>query len=229
MRSAKQEPAMMFFESRQRDFGFSNQEILEFTAFKKEWKDLPKDPYLPPEFGSRYRKYAKFCYRGDTGQFERIEATPYFQSDAVNPVSGGMHRSFAIFEEGAADEVLKKILKKNLDALELDPWQDWVINVHLIRIVASAEVAGVPCPEGVHSDGFHAISIHLIDRFNIVGDETTIYDNSNALLGKCRLQDTLDTVYAFDEYVKHFTSDFKSLDGKQGYRDTLLTSFDSER
>lgn len=207
-------------------FGFSEKEKEALDDFSSEWNGLPRDAYLPSKFGSRYRKIAKFTYKQKEKYFTREPCGDYMQSYEVNAVSGGLKRSFCELEGSQYDWLLSSILRKNMSFLGLNENVTWQSYVHLIRIPSSPLDRGVPCPEGIHSDGFHAITIHLMDRRNIKGDETTLYDFGDNLLTKVILEDRFDTLLADDRNIKHYTSDFSSVGNAIGHRDVLLTSFE---
>ena len=52
--------------------------------------------------------------------------------------------------------------------------QSWHVDVHQIRIIATANEEGEPTPEGIHHDENDFICMHLANRQNIVGGATTI-------------------------------------------------------
>jgi hypothetical protein len=199
------------------------------ARFLCHWDNLVQDPYLPPNFGLRFRRHARFRFEANRRSFVMLPTGPYFQSANVNPVMGGVMRKFAALEQEAVDDpVLSEILKCGTNVFPLDEWKTWILNVHFIRIPTSAAVSGCPCPEGIHNDGFEFISIHFMQSRNIVGAETSLFDNDHNLLAEVRLEKTLDSIFAFDKRILHYTDNFVSRDRSQGFRDTLLVSYERE-
>jgi hypothetical protein len=92
-------------------------------------------------------------------------------------------------------------------------------------VIEDESATGGPCPEGIHQDGFELISVHLINRFGIEGDTSTIYDNKKNVLAEIKLINSLDTLYAYDGKVLHYTTPF-NVSGCSVGIDTLLMSYE---
>jgi hypothetical protein len=200
---------------------------VDLQKFQNNWADLVADPYLPSRYGTRFRRYGRFRYDISTAELHKETSATYFQSSEVNPVLGGMQRDFAPLNDGFInDPLFNAILRFNATVFSSYLKSALDIHVHLIRIPCNNEVEGVPCPEGVHSDGFRLISIHLVNMQNIEGAKTTLFDTSEESLCDTSLSEPLDTVYANDQKILHYTTPFKPARAGVGYRDTLLTSYD---
>ena len=216
-----------------RDHGFAygslRGEVTPFRLheFQGYWDRLPRDPYLPPEFGTRLRRHGRFEFDTAVGKFSPLAAQPYFQSRETNPVMGGMQRSFEpLLPEAATHPVLHAILQHSATVFPLHENARWLVNTHFIRIPTTLGAKGCPCPEGIHNDGFEYISIHLIQRHRIKGALTRLFHNDQRPLATVNLQHPLDALFADDRKVLHYTDDFTPDETADGFRDTLLVSYE---
>src|SRR6266853_759083 len=149
----------------------------ELKHFQSQWNHLVKDPYLPQQYGIRFRRHGSFEYNSATGLFIQLPSGSYEQSKEMNPVMGGIERKFQPLDlDKKALNTLKGIL--NYGTMLFDVKGKWKMHTHMIRIPSHVSLIGWPSPEGVHSDGFEYIAIHLIARKSIKGADTTIYDNN---------------------------------------------------
>jgi hypothetical protein len=200
-----------------------------WDGFRAYWDDLPLDEYLPAAFGKRFRRHA--CFHWDR-EFERLILIPgqtYLQSEKYNPVAGGVLRRFPSTPPDAAfHTILLQLLSRSIGALPIMRWRSVRINAHLIRIISGEDLVGCPCPEGIHSDGFPFISIHLIARSNISGAESELYDADDRHVASVTLANSLDSLIVADPRLKHYTSNFTSMSDGLGFRDVLLLSYENE-
>jgi len=198
----------------------------ELTLAQSFWRSLPPDEYLPAKFGKRFRQHGQVEYSSNAQPTKVVNAPDYMQSMEVNPVAGDVVRSFDPVPTAFFDTLFfKKISELFLRNACVAFSGKFLLNLHLVRIVADLKTPGVPCPEGIHRDGFDSIFVMVIDRQNISGDVSAIYDDEGNLLGERQLQCPLDTLLADDKLVKHYTSDFHVVDNNNiGWRDTLLMS-----
>lgn len=191
------------------------------------WDDLVIDRYLPPQYGERYRRYGRFRFDKERFSLNILPNEGYIQSYQNNSVSGGIKRIFAPLQPVAiSNDFFQLLIKSNAHILHPMGQRYWDIHAHFIRIPSNKKQQGVPCPEGIHNDGFSFISIHLMNAYHIDGAHSTLYDINNNIVGSVTLRKTLDSIYADDRRIRHYTSPFDSIDGASGYRDTLLLSYD---
>ena len=102
----------------------------------------------------------------------------------------------------------------------------WLVDIHQIPVVTTAQEVGEPTPEGVHRDENEFVWIHLIKRKNLKGGINSIYANETELLKRCTLKKNMDAIVLWDPKVMHGVSDiFPKDDAKVGYRDVLLVGF----
>ncbi|MFE3192239.1 2OG-Fe dioxygenase family protein [Nocardia sp. NPDC059240] len=193
--------------------------------------DTRPDAWMPP--GEDYRQRAYQCFELALPEAElRIvpEPPPYWQSTAVNPLLGGIERRFQLIPAAhPATAVVRKIIAgvtvPLLAAQVLQPERTprCLVDAHYIRILAP----GRPAPEGIHRDGLLAGSAHLIDRLNITGGKTEIYDGrTRELLSEFELTEPLDSYVFDDERVLHYAHPIDvAVPGRPAHRDVLLIGF----
>lgn len=205
-------------------FALSSEEQFAWQVFASHWNDLPLDEYLPTI--GRYRRYNRFLSSYD-GTFKKLPTRPYFQSSTHNPLVGGMQRHF---EELPADFALspqlRRLIEYNVSQLRpLEELQAWEVHVHMVRLCATEATPGQPSPEGLHSDGFEFVSMHLLSRCNVSGADTIVTDASGEELFHCTLSERLDSLLLDDRQVMHYTSPFVAVAAGDSYRDMLLMSY----
>ncbi|MFC8230409.1 2OG-Fe dioxygenase family protein [Streptomyces sp. NPDC057287] len=202
---------------------YADWELKEFTG---SWEDLEVDAYLKDGATFRRRRYGQFRLDGDrivpvaTGAFE--------QSTEVNAVFGGLQRHFEpIRDHVAASPVLQSIVSTFLSVLPgpLDTATAG-IGVHQIRIIARRDEAWPPAPEGIHEDGHHYVAQVLINRQNVVGGESQLYDRERAPLFRTTLLEPFESIVIDDRRVFHGVSAVAPAeDVSVGVRDMMLIDF----
>ena len=65
-----------------------------------------------------------------------------------------------------------------------------------------------------------------MNAINIKGADSTLYNDQKEPIRAFALRNTLDTLYANDQSFCHYTTPFSVADTVNGYRDTLLSSYD---
>ena len=97
----------------------------------------------------------------------------------------------------------------------------------MIRIQAKPSEQGNPTPEGKHRDGHNFVAMHLIQRKNVSGGGTTIYNKDEQPLQYVVLRNPLDSVYVEDARVMHSVTPIHSENNiEPGERDVLLVTYD---
>jgi len=100
------------------------------------------------------------------------------------------------------------------------------LHVHQIRQICYPYVDSHNSPEGVHKNGSDfIISAYVINRSNIVGGESMIYDNDKKLIYKNTLN--IDNgIFQDDKSLYHYVTPIQSVDNLIGYRDILGIDID---
>jgi hypothetical protein len=198
-----------------------------FNAFASTWGQLCPDPFLRDEGGYRYRRYSVFNW--DAGKLSILPPEPHFQSSYYNGLHGGFNRFFFPWVRSAiVNPVLYEVIHWATKQFSPNVNQQWRIQAHQFRVVANNEQAGKPTPEGVHKDGADFILIMLLQRHNVQGGVSHIYDNHKDLLGALCLQEPGDLLLIDDEKVYHGVSDVYPIDNKEkNMRDVMVLTFHS--
>jgi hypothetical protein len=140
---------------------------------------------------------------------------------------GGIERWFEPITPALANDVCWQALIKNTAGLlsSLKPVTTWFIEAHQFRIDTSDGI-GRPTPEGAHRDGVDFVAVFLIDRHNIKGGETRIFEVNTSSGLRFTLAEPWSVLLMNDERMIHETTPIQPtmLDG---YRDTLVLTFRS--
>ena len=107
----------------------------------------------------------------------------------------------------------------------LKPVTTWFIEAHQFRIDTSDGI-GRPTPEGAHRDGVDFVAVFLIDRHNIKGGETRIFEVNTSAGLRFTLTEPWSVLLMNDERMIHETTPIQPTLPK-GYRDTLVLTFRS--
>lgn len=214
-----------------REFEISPELKLCQQNFVKAWKTLPADDYLHSGDSFRFRRFALYKYSCDRDELTKLPSSSYYQSEKQNRYAGGVTRKFApITEAQANNSFLHHLIRWDLNQLPLEMFpnvNDWLIDVHKVRISASLYEAGKPTPEGIHHDGEEFVCVHLVDRKNVAGGVSTVYNNEEEALESYTLKKFMDSMIMWDPYVMHGVTPITPHDPKmEATRDTLLLGFD---
>lgn len=185
-------------------------------AVSASFDDLELDPYHTD--GSRRRRFAQYRigHDGMDWTISRLPQRPFVQPKHNNYLAGGLAR---YFKPVTAD--LTPLLRTALALIAPDASVDWQINVHQYRIEATADRAGTPVPEGAHRDGVDHIMMVCINRNNVVGGETSLYDDGQVVF-KTTLQ-AGDAVVIDDRRLFHDASQINVDDPtRPGHRDLFV-------
>jgi hypothetical protein len=197
----------------------------EFDDFCKTWKDLPNDPYLLAGESYRQRRYVVLNYQQQ--KMTVLPNEPHYQARYYNPLYGNIDRHFETWHPSSLNNpILLQLIHWVTQQLSEDSTTSWHIQAHQFRITASINNQGKPTPEGIHKDGADYICIMLLDRKNISGGVSEIYDNNKTLLCSTQLEHRGDLILLNDHAVYHRVTEIKlkNQDSK-AYRDVLVFTF----
>jgi hypothetical protein len=193
-------------------------------GFRALWDALEPDETVLGGGRYRRRRYGMVRVVAVDGEFH-VTALPHvpFRQDAAHiPAYGGRPRVFSPIP----DEVLLSPAITGLVAVDLsvvmglEPATNWLVGLHMIRIVSEPGMPGEPTPEGRHRDGHDFIGMHLIDRGACTGGVSVVYP-SDCAPTELTLTESLDSIVLKDDALTHEVSPIVA-DGSIGYRDTLL-------
>lgn len=197
--------------------------------FQQSWGNLPADDFLNDGGHYRYRRYSVFNWQADT-QLNLLPHEPHYQSTYRNAMNGGIYRDFDAFTGTTLkNPILLNIIDWCIAQISLQQEQSWRIQAHQFHIETNNTESGKPTPEGIHKDGADFILIMLLERHNITGGVSHIYDNDKKLLFGGVLEELGDCVVLDDRKVWHGVSEIHALDKTQaGYRNVLVLTFHKE-
>lgn len=196
-----------------------------YTRFCESWNRLLPDAYLRDGGHYRQRRYSVFTWQH--GKLTQLPHEPHYQSSYHNAVHGGFNRHFRGWLPTTVNNpVFKEIIRWCLGQFSTNPAKKWRIQAHQFRINASANEIGKPTPEGVHKDGADYILIMLLDRQNVSGGESHVYDNNMQPLAQCTMQASGDLLLVNDHAVYHGVTPIVPEDkAKPAWRDVLVLTF----
>lgn len=124
-----------------------------------------------------------------------------------------------------ANPFLTALVAFNASVLPGAPPTGWMVDVHLVRVVAAAGEVGRPSPEGVHRDGYDYVSLHAVARHDVAGAESLVCDERDVPVERALLVEALDSLYVDDIRLRHAATPFTPATGRRAWRDTLLMSY----
>jgi hypothetical protein len=210
---------------------YSQDAFLSLQEWKKAWQNLVKDCYLKDNGNYRYRRLGSFHLFPHKNQLieQKIEGY-YYQSSEHNPQNGGIKRKFAPLEVGfAANPILRNLIWLYFRTLPVKAkyhHQPWLVYVHPFRIYASENSLGYPTPEGIHRDG-HWFTVQVfMERNNIKGGQSEVFNNSKKVLYSQTMKNCLDTMILNDSRLLHAVSPISCINSEaSAYRDIFTVNF----
>lgn len=219
------------------DFPLSDRDLHVLRRTFRDHTEL--DRWLPG--GEQYRRRAYQCFDLATARLAEHgpaaltaigQPPPYLQSKQINPVAGDIERTFKLIAPDhpvteptrhIATAVARLLMTNGV--LSADTTPHCLVDAHYMRLIAP----GHPAPEGKHRDGLIAGSAHLIQRTNITGGISALYDryHPDRELRSFVLENPLDSYVFDDERVLHYTTTITVTDPAEGagLRDVLLIGF----
>ncbi|TAE59113.1 MAG: hypothetical protein EAZ87_10830 [Nostocales cyanobacterium] len=193
---------------------------INMKGFQRFFENLPLDPYIRGKY--RYRRLSRVMFAED--EIIKLPHGHLFQSRAYNPLLGDIKREFAELEDELIKlDIFKYLVLAFIDSCKLHPEAE--IGVHQIRTACSPEHSGNPAPEGIHQDGTDFIGIFSVNRENIQGGETHLYNAKKEKPVFNKILQPGELVVVNDHQFYHFTSPIKPVIPIPGFRDVfVLTS-----
>ena len=202
-----------------------------WSDFKRTWRHLPTDTYMKDNGNYRQRRYSTMYYSAKLQQLVRKPYVPLYKSSLYNSFAGDLFRYFEMTEASLySNSHFKRALTLALntfnrcEALRGNAMPQWFIELDQYRVVAGENTLGKPSPEGTHSDGTSYFLLMLVERHNIQGGVSSVYDQKRHLVGQTTLKNPGDIMLIDDASVLHDVSDLSS-SAEGGHRDILHISF----
>lgn len=185
-------------------------------ALSSSFDGLPADPWCP----DRTRRFSQYRLQAGVGgwAFDTLPQRPHVQHRRNNALMGGVLRQL---EPVAIDASVP--LDFAARAFDLDPACAWQADLHQWRMHCRAGRAVECVPEGPHQDGHRYVGVLVINRANVSGGESVVYDRH----GRVLFADTLEAgegLLLDDEQVLHDTSGITA-GPAGGHRDIFVVCF----
>jgi hypothetical protein len=199
-------------------------DLAQLEPLRRTWADLPKDTYLRD--GGNYRSRRHSCFIQDLAS--GIAETPHrahWQSTDYNALHGGIERWFEPIEPAVRAHPAWQKLLTGFGRLfaKLHPTPQWFIEAHQFRI-DTAEGIGRPTPEGAHRDGVDYVVVMLIERRDVRGGETRVFQAHGNAGVRFTMTEPWTALLLDDAAVIHETTPIQP-DTKPGVRDTLVITY----
>ena len=191
-----------------------------------DWDNLPADTFLRDGGSYRYRRHACFVVR--QGVVEIAPHRAHWQPVDYNALHGGMHRMFAPMLERTVTAPAWQQLVAQLAALSNalfcpeDSTAPCYVEAHQFRI-DTAQGIGRPTPEGAHRDGVDLVAVFLVQRENIKGGETRVFEAHGPAGQRFTLTQPWSVLLLDDARMIHETTPIQP-EGAAGVRDTLVVT-----
>lgn len=203
----------------------------ETTALNElaaSWHDLPPDAHLRDGGHYRFRRHS--CFEADTGSGQ-VQQTPHrahWQSVAYNALHGGIERWFEPIQPTIAQHPTWLALLTRISHLlaQLRPVPTWYIEAHQFRVDTAGGI-GRPTPEGAHRDGVDFVAVIMLDRHEVKGGETRVFEADGPHGVRFTLSEPWSVLLLDDARVIHESTPIQPL-GDHGWRDTLVLTFRAE-
>ena len=184
------------------------------------WNDLPPDAYLRD--GGRYRKRRHSCFVVEADAVRTTPHRAHWQPLEYNALHGGMQRWFEPMRPDVVRQPVWTLLLLWLAAVAsaLRGEQPWFVEAHQFRIDTTDGI-GRPTPEGAHRDGVDLVAVFLVDRRNVKGGETRVFEAAGPNGQRFTLTEPWSLLLLDDARVVHESTPIQPLGGA-GHRDTLV-------
>jgi hypothetical protein len=196
--------------------------LKELQALNASWNDLAADTYLKD--GGRYRKRRHSCFVVDGAEVTQTPHRAHWQPVEYNALHGGMQRWFEPMSPEVVNIVAWQKLLLWLAAVSsayLKP-QPWFVEAHQFRIDTTDGI-GRPTPEGAHRDGVDFVAVFMVERANIKGGETRVFDAHGSSGERFTLTQPWSLLLLDDAKVIHESTPIQPV-GEGAHRDTLVVT-----
>ena len=196
-----------------------------FAAMARWWDNLPPDPHLRDGGNYRSRRHASLRLDPHNGAIAEQVHRPHWQPLDYNALHGGFERHFAAIESAALAEPALPAIISSLARLFAECAGPAVpfVEVHQFRI-DTAEGIGRPTPEGAHRDGVDFVAVILIQRSDVRGGETRVFEAEGPAGLRFTMSEPGAALLLDDARVIHETTPLQP-DVGAGHRDTLVLTF----
>jgi hypothetical protein len=213
-------------------FTLSTHPLEDWRALSSSWNDLAVDTYLKDGGKYRKRKHASLIVQDNS--IEYLAYRPHYQPLSYNALHGGMQRFFtpcddAFIRSSAMQDLLIHLgrLFSQANHLPQEDLRPWFVEAHQFRIDTASGI-GRPTPEGAHRDGVNYVGVLMVDRHQVKGGETRIFDAAGPGGQRFTLDQSWSLLILDDNRVLHETTPIQPLDRthpENTWRDTLVLTY----
>jgi hypothetical protein len=187
------------------------------------WNDLPPDQYLKDSGRYRHRRHSSFVVHSD-----RVEQAPHrahWQPLSYNALHGGMTRWYEPIQPVMTEHPswATLLVRLGIGFSDIKGVQPWFVEAHQFRIDTLSGI-GRPTPEGAHRDGVDYVVVVLVDRLDVIGGESRVFEAAGRQGQRFTLTQPWSTLILDDEQVIHETTPIQP-GTRSGHRDTLVLTF----
>ena len=197
--------------------------LADLARWRTYWTDLPPDAHLRD--GGRYRRRRHSCFVVERDRVVQSPHRAHWQPVDYNALHGGIERWFEPMEPAMVAEPawthLLASLARTASAMR-GAEQPWFVEAHPFRIDTTDGI-GRPTPEGAHRDGVDLVAVVLIDRSDVKGGETRVFDAEGTRGLRFTMVEPFTTLLLDDARVIHESTPIQPMEaGSGGHRDTLV-------
>ena len=191
-------------------------------ALSPSWDNMPPDNYLKD--GGRYRRRLHSSFVFENGALHPVPHRAHWQSVDYNALHGGMERWFEPMLETTVNTPawtqLLTAFANTAAQVRGTPNTKWCIEAHQFRIDTTDGI-GPPTPEGAHRDGVDFVAVFMVNRTDIKGGETRVFEANGPQGERFTLSEPWSLMLLDDTRMIHESTPIQPL-AEGGHRDTLV-------
>src|SRR5262249_39638014 len=182
-------------------------DLTDLDSLRESWDTLPADAHLRDGGRYRFRRHSCFTQSFVPARLSAVPHRAHWQPTTYNALHGGIERWFEPIEARVQSAPTWRRLLEALGALfaQLSPVERWYIETHQFRI-DTANGIGRPTPEGAHRDGVDFVAVILVQRHNVKGGETHVFDANGPTGTRFTMQQPWSALLMDDARVIHETT-----------------------
>ncbi len=199
--------------------------LAALLAWQPFWHALPPDTHLRDGGHYRHRRHGCMVVKGST--VTPVPHRAHWQPVHYNALHGGFERLFEPLPPALVGAPAWAALLVALAGVAggLRGVQPWYVEAHPFRIDTQGGI-GRPTPEGAHRDGVDLVAVVLVDRHNVKGGETRVFEAQGTQGVRFVLSQPFSLLLLDDERVIHESTPIQPLDANlPSWRDTLVLTF----
>jgi hypothetical protein len=203
-------------------------DVQQLVALQPYWDELPRDEYLRD--GGRYRSRRHSCFiQSVPGPPGLTRQRAHWQPTSYNALHGGMLRWYQPIAAPVLQAQVWRQLLQSLGSLfsQTRASPTWYIEAHQFRIDTAGGI-GRPTPEGAHRDGVDFVALALVQRRNIRGGETRVFQADGFMGIRFLMAEPWSLLLLDDTRVIHETTPIQMEAQGGGMRDTLVLTYRAE-